>query len=88
MAFHLEMMQKIGHFAKWCICDIYHLCQHRENGAISVYIAMLLWFVNYFLELVWLCVISCDGRLLCPQVKFKREVMSKPSWASYWLSYS
>ena len=23
--------------AKWCICDIYHLRQHRENGAISVY---------------------------------------------------
>ena len=24
--------------AKWCICDIYHLRQHSENGTTSVHI--------------------------------------------------
>ena len=37
-AFHSETTEKIGRFAKWCRCDIYHLRQHRENGATSVYI--------------------------------------------------
>ena len=23
-------------FTKWCICDIYYLCQHRAMAAISV----------------------------------------------------
>ena len=42
--------------AKWCICDIYHLRQHRENGATSVYVyiilykqaSLLLFYVCYF----------------------------------------
>ena len=37
-AFHSETKEKIGRFAEWCICDIYYLRQHRENGATSVYI--------------------------------------------------
>ena len=34
--------------AKWCICDIYHLRQHRENGAISVYILYESWLLGVF----------------------------------------
>ena len=31
--------------AKWCICDIYHLRQHRENGATSVYIYIYIYIL-------------------------------------------
>ena len=29
--------------AKWCICDIHHLHQHRENGATSVHIIIYIY---------------------------------------------
>ena len=44
--------------AKWCICDIYHLRQHRENGAISVYIYI------YMFEYVSVCKHLCVSMLL------------------------
>ena len=28
--------------AKWCVCDIYHLRQHRENDTTSVYVTIFM----------------------------------------------
>ena len=52
--------------AKWCICDIYHLCQHRENGATSVY------YFNYYMYIyMYISVIKNGGAQMLYFMKLK-----------------
>ena len=44
--------------AKWCIYDIYHLCQHRENGTTSVYMYTYIYNIYIYIYYIYMYILD------------------------------
>ena len=85
--------------AKWCICDIHHLRQHRENGATSVYIIIYSASCNIYIYIyiyihiyIYIYIYVCTLRKRLTQCVFKAEHTSITfvvyEWQVHMNSYS